>query len=468
MDGGLMMEPELSQAVKIVLKYEIQSLLSRLSDAGEEYIVLTASTDDGTCGHLGSTKGEGFVQKSSLQSIKQDFLNFCTGKTKPDVPAYVVAAPSKPNRRKSTPRCKFSRSKPSDTADVSKPAEFTSNDEPSYHGDTTSALNFNEKSVGYSYTLDNEADLNAYSNGSDSMYNDKVVENPDISKVAPPFTWANDQAASAVLRNLTVNGNDHFVGGIKLESNFVESVTPVVDNNVANIPVLDHVPPSEYTLNNCESKGRVQSARKSRRKSRRAPVKIEKKAPSYDVKFGLNDSGAVYMNADGIKIEQTDTNAVFNVTSHPIEEHISTQNHTKVGSVKKVAKKQNLSNITDMKSAFEEIGNMAKCLICNKILANKNNRTFHWRSHVGDKRYSCDICNKAFTHPSNMRSHRKIHTDEKPFPCDLCERRFRRRDYLLQHLERFHYNPKAQSDKTLNDGELEVKTEENQLSELQA
>lgn len=54
--------------------------LSRLSDTGEEYIVLTASTDDKTCGHIGSEKGEGFIQSSKLQSVKKEFLDFCTGK----------------------------------------------------------------------------------------------------------------------------------------------------------------------------------------------------------------------------------------------------------------------------------------------------------------------------------------------------------------------------------------------------
>jgi len=53
--------------------------LSRLSDTGEEYIVLTASTGDRTCGHLGSSKGENFIQTSSLQSVKKQFLDFCAG-----------------------------------------------------------------------------------------------------------------------------------------------------------------------------------------------------------------------------------------------------------------------------------------------------------------------------------------------------------------------------------------------------
>ena len=42
--------------------------------------MLTASTDEKTCGHIGSLKGEGFVQRSGLQSVKQEFLEFCTGK----------------------------------------------------------------------------------------------------------------------------------------------------------------------------------------------------------------------------------------------------------------------------------------------------------------------------------------------------------------------------------------------------
>lgn len=316
--------------------------------------------------------------------------------------------------------------------------------------DSSCALDLSERPVGYSYTLDNEGDLTSYSNGSHGkfIYDESVIKNENGNKMMPQFTWQNEQ--------VSVNGNDSYMSGIKEESPLNDSS---MFDNKDPVATLEQLSYSGYGFNENEHKEKVQTAGKNRRKSRKAPVKIEKRESSLDLKLSLTDES----NASFPGAELANTPSVLDTSVKQIsvnDDLTSSLNNTKSGGGRKNAKRQNITNITDMKSAFEEIGNMAKCLICNKILANKNNRTFHWRSHVGDKRYSCDICNKAFTHPSNMRSHRKIHTDEKPFPCDLCERRFRRRDYLLQHLERFHYNPKPQTEKTLNDSETVVKTEE--------
>ena len=199
---------------------------------------------------------------------------------------------------------------------------------------------------------------------------------------------------------------------------------------------------------------------RSRRKPRRAPIKCERKS--------VQSSGFVDIKPKLEASDQNDSQFPLHDVPEMINKGILITDKKPGNSLVSLTNSKNQKGsragrsnlgLMDMKSAFEEIGNMAKCLICNKILANKNNRTFHWRSHVGDKRYTCDICNKAFTHPSNMRSHRKIHTDEKPFPCELCDRRFRRRDYLLQHLERFHYNPKSGSSDSASDMKMDGLTD---------
>jgi hypothetical protein len=45
---------------------------------GEELLVLTASITDGTFSHLGSTRGEKFLDHK--EEIKWQFLNFCNCK----------------------------------------------------------------------------------------------------------------------------------------------------------------------------------------------------------------------------------------------------------------------------------------------------------------------------------------------------------------------------------------------------
>jgi hypothetical protein len=319
---------------------------------------------------------------------------------------------------------------------------------------TDSALDLSEKSSGYSYTLDSKDDVLKY-NGKAAQnafpgfpYEELANDTKEFQQVKlPRFTWQ-DEKLKCVSQEMADNSSDNF--SIKLEK---EAVDQIENGALKSLPFGDV---SVYDGLSIFERGRQQLGLRNRRKNRRAPVKIQKREVNVDLPLDTAGSSVVKMESEsaveGLDNQILNALSVANMNGPEIVNNNLDLKSGVSGNIRKAAKKHSTSEITDMKSAFEEIGNMAKCLICNKILANKNNRTFHWRSHVGDKRYTCDICNKAFTHPSNMRSHRKIHTDEKPFPCDLCERRFRRRDYLLQHLERFHYNPK-QSEKSQAEGE---------------
>ncbi|KAK3590894.1 hypothetical protein CHS0354_020872 [Potamilus streckersoni] len=69
--------PEYKAVLQSVIKYEIQSLLERLSETGEESVVLMASSSDGSTSHLGSQKGTGFLQCQLYEDLEKQFLSFC-------------------------------------------------------------------------------------------------------------------------------------------------------------------------------------------------------------------------------------------------------------------------------------------------------------------------------------------------------------------------------------------------------
>lgn len=70
--------PEYQNALKLVIKYEIQTLLERLSQTGEETVVLTANTTDLCVGHLASEKGKKFLNTNEVGEMKNKFLYYCT------------------------------------------------------------------------------------------------------------------------------------------------------------------------------------------------------------------------------------------------------------------------------------------------------------------------------------------------------------------------------------------------------
>ncbi|KAL3884501.1 hypothetical protein ACJMK2_024636 [Sinanodonta woodiana] len=103
----------------------------------------------------------------------------------------------------------------------------------------------------------------------------------------------------------------------------------------------------------------------------------------------------------------------------------------------------NISGIKTNRAKFDEstfvlIGNMAKCLLCNKILKNKMSRRYHWRYHMGEKPYKCKYCEQRFGHPSNLVTHTRTHT--RPFQCIYCSAKFARRTELEKHNSDRHSN----------------------------
>ncbi|KAL3879055.1 hypothetical protein ACJMK2_031369 [Sinanodonta woodiana] len=71
--------PEFNSLIKLIIKYEIYSLLKKLAENGEESVIITASVTDGSSSQLGSEIGEGFLQKANLEQLKEQFIFFCKG-----------------------------------------------------------------------------------------------------------------------------------------------------------------------------------------------------------------------------------------------------------------------------------------------------------------------------------------------------------------------------------------------------
>ncbi|KAL3884505.1 hypothetical protein ACJMK2_024640 [Sinanodonta woodiana] len=70
---------EFRNALKLVIKCEIQSLLQRLAKTGEESMVITASMNDGRLSHFFSSRALKFATSNEMDDIKKRFWQSCTG-----------------------------------------------------------------------------------------------------------------------------------------------------------------------------------------------------------------------------------------------------------------------------------------------------------------------------------------------------------------------------------------------------
>lgn len=75
-DNVLQNSPEFCKALKLVIKFQISSLLEQLAESGEESIVITANIGEGTADHLGSNKGSSFLE--ARDELQRQFLSYCT------------------------------------------------------------------------------------------------------------------------------------------------------------------------------------------------------------------------------------------------------------------------------------------------------------------------------------------------------------------------------------------------------
>ncbi|XP_053387606.1 myoneurin-like [Mercenaria mercenaria] len=66
-------------SLKTVLKWEIQHLLQRLAEVGEEAFLFTVCLKDGGTTEMGSPRGQGFLSMSDLQNVKSQFQSYCQG-----------------------------------------------------------------------------------------------------------------------------------------------------------------------------------------------------------------------------------------------------------------------------------------------------------------------------------------------------------------------------------------------------
>ncbi|KAL3885538.1 hypothetical protein ACJMK2_025590 [Sinanodonta woodiana] len=79
----ILLDPANRLIIQAILKFQIQTLLKKLSETGVETLVLTASTEDKDLGYLGSEKGNNFLNHVSLEVVRKQFLHFCAN-TEPE------------------------------------------------------------------------------------------------------------------------------------------------------------------------------------------------------------------------------------------------------------------------------------------------------------------------------------------------------------------------------------------------
>ena len=83
---------------------------------------------------------------------------------------------------------------------------------------------------------------------------------------------------------------------------------------------------------------------------------------------------------------------------------------------------------------------------CGKVYTRLNSLKVHFFVHTGISNYKCpyeEKCgsNRYFRDRSDLNKHiRAKHTKERNYHCDFCKWRFARKDTLLIHMRRRHYD----------------------------
>ncbi|GAB0099726.1 Zinc finger C2H2 superfamily [Sergentomyia squamirostris] len=80
------------------------------------------------------------------------------------------------------------------------------------------------------------------------------------------------------------------------------------------------------------------------------------------------------------------------------------------------------------------------CTYCRMKFPRKDLEKHMRQKHGNKKVHSCEFCGKLFLRRDDLQSHRRIHTKEKPFVCRVegCSERFHWRQALRRHEQTFH------------------------------
>ena len=90
-------------------------------------------------------------------------------------------------------------------------------------------------------------------------------------------------------------------------------------------------------------------------------------------------------------------------------------------------------------------GDSFKCDLCGKTLSNKQNLSFHLRTHTSEKPYRCNECGQRFRKSGHLDGHmRALHTGQKSHKCSVCGKAFVTNSKLVRHF-RIHTGEKTSS-----------------------
>ncbi|KAL3885351.1 hypothetical protein ACJMK2_025422 [Sinanodonta woodiana] len=441
MDGN---SPELLQALKIVIKGEIKFLLQRLADTGEESVLVTASVEDGSTGHIASSKGDGFIEFASLDDIKTQFLTFCAGFREGSRSTWLGGGKQSFHRQRnisSSGNPIVLQSNLHNFVQQSGALGEKANNTEDFRKKNTAVIDLSDTKL----TDNVDTGTKKHKNDSDGSCEQDNRQH-SITKVR-----SNDNSTSSDIIRIKKRKKEMYL----VSQNYASSIDKDSDSDGTKTASVHQkeIDPNKATQNpsedNCpfiieidDIKEEYEDLEELESYSQRKFQNIVDNSclpcarPAFVMQGGFSDSKRVGENAyfyhgnhsslmesDSLEPQQSMNDSVH--MSHnldSLEALDDRRNAKRTHWIEESSMQcrsfpldcmQTLTTNTGIytyDTAFIKIGNMARCLICQKTLAHKFNRRFHWLSHVGDKCFVCNICGKAFNHPSNMRKHRKRHT----------------------------------------------------------
>lgn len=182
--------------------------------------------------------------------------------------------------------------------------------------------------------------------------------------------------------------------------------------------------------------------------SSNAPFKCDHCKKTFSSKFKLVRHSLIH--SDRRPFSCTVCNRTFHRKDH-LKNHCKVHDHSKELYVcgKTDCKKEYTSHLSYKKHlalhAAEE-GNL-NCQLCHKGFRTKDEVLMHLKVHAGsrpvknpeEKKYRCESCDRRFFTRKDVRRHEVVHTGMRDFLCQFCPERFGRKDHLIRHIKKLHY-----------------------------
>ncbi|KAH3805229.1 zinc finger and BTB domain-containing protein 11-like [Dreissena polymorpha] len=447
-------------AVKSVIRCQIQSLVQKLAtETGEESIVITTNSTEGTYDHLGSHRGQEYLEdaREVVYQMCAKFSQFCAGlqtreeKHRPDEPDRPVDATissrkraltpdntNKPNKRKSRPRMSinalFSRVEESYENQSGFQNVAQSVQRSPYNLDTTPIGN------------ETKMCLDTTPKGNKMKMYVKVKTEPEDTFVS--MTENGDLSDSFSGRNSDCVSPSEQISPPKIIAKH-QALFPETQQKKSDLRLTVSEEKDKYTEDDDTNVSHV-FTKLYKDTEDGQPFKSSILRSLYEQPLYNLDaycmSGNNMDNAERSEqafssnlSEKTDN---FPVTSeNPVLSGLyDTGTSPKYRSKRKMAKKSKQRD-NDMTATDLSLYETSPSSTGGSELKIK---TFE---SGGRLVYACDVCKRELSHLTSYRRHMKLHTLERPHKCPVCSKGFIRKYHCIDHLNKHHrgveYDPES-------------------------